>query len=406
MTLLTFKAEGEGVVAFSEQQLLDAYEQVITALEPEVESVKARATHAIRRLREQLLLARVDAAGVRRPGEFALTRLATGIVDFHVGHESLTTENLTLLGRSLMLSLSEILNKARAAQSRETWQNEVQAPLKVTVQDLIAGIQARQRGLDLEQEQFQKRIADLLTADWFGAIEQCEEILDSTAHTLRELNEVLLGHTHGLSALLQDLLTLAVQSGFSECETAVAKVIEQVDRMSSWSMLRQRAFTEYYEYVQRYLRDIVRLDPSRALTQRLRKLLSDPATRNFSLSVAAAPKLGVLREVRAPVAPPPVRRKKKREESLPETQASAPDPDQLLEERLRALLDAGESDLSEMVRRLTEELAEDKRFVEAGRIAKVLARLRRPLSGGERPWVTVDDNLAIEQWQLAKVTEK
>lgn len=407
ITLLALRAEQLQLTAFGEEQLSDAFEQVCLALEPETENVKARATHAIRRLREQRLLTRVDGAGVRRAGEYALTRLATGIVDFYVHSESLTRESLTLLTRTLMLSLSEVLSAAREAREPDAWQARVIAPLRITVNDLVRGIEARQRGLDLEQEDFQRRISQLLSADWFGSIEQCQELLESTASTLRELNEVLLRGSHELQALLQDLLNVVTahdddddDDAHPERERAVLHVIEQVDRIGAWGQSRQQAWTEYYEYVHRYLQDVVRFDPARALTERLKKLLLTAEGRSYSLTLAHAPALGVLREVKPPENPPPVRRPKRELDAEPEARPPAPDPEQLLANQIEALLTEGVTELSELTHRITEGLPDAERFVAAGRIAKVLARVTRPLMHRERPWVALDQNLAIEQWQV------
>jgi len=403
ITLLSLKSEQLNLSAFGEEQLADAFEQVCLALEPETENVKAKATHALRRLREQRLLTRVDGAGVRRAGEYALTRLATGIVDFYVHSEPLTRESLTLLTRTLMLSLTEILAAAREAKQPSDWQERVIAPLRITVNDLVRGIEARQRGLDLEQEDFQRRISQLLSADWFGSIEQCQELLESTASTLRELNEVLLRGSHELQALLQDLLSAVTAEGAiddAERERAVLHVIEQVDRIGAWGSNRQQSWTEYYEYVHRYLQDVVRFDPARALTERLKKLLLGPEGRSYSLTLAHAPALAVLREVQPVEDPPPVRRPKRELDVEPEERPALPDPEQLLADQVQALLATGVTELSEITQRLTEGLPDSERFVTAGRIAKVLARVTRPLLRAERPWVLVDQNLAIEQWLL------
>lgn len=403
ITLLALKSEQLHLSAFGEEQLADAFEQVCLALEPETENVKAKATHALRRLREQRLLTRVDGAGVRRAGEYALTRLATGIVDFYVHSEPLTRESLTLLTRTLMLSLTEILGAAREAKAPSDWQERVIAPLRITVNDLVRGIEARQRGLDLEQEDFQRRISQLLSADWFGSLEQCQELLESTASTLRELNEVLLRGSHELQALLQDLLSAVTAEGAaadSEPERAVLHVIEQVDRIGAWGSSRQQSWTEYYEYVHRYLQDVVRFDPARALTERLKKLLLGPEGRSYSLTLAHAPALAVLREVKPVENPPPVRRPKRDLDVEPEERPALPDPEQLLADQVQALLAEGVTELSEITQRMTEGLPDSERFVTAGRIAKVLARVARPLLRAERPWVLVDQNLAIEQWLL------
>ena len=75
-------------------------------------------------------------------------------------------------------------------------------PLRVTVADLVAGIERRQRGLDAQQEEVQAEIAKLLSADWWSAVDRCQSLLDATTSTLRELNEILLRDAHHFVTLL------------------------------------------------------------------------------------------------------------------------------------------------------------------------------------------------------------
>jgi chromosome condensin MukBEF complex kleisin-like MukF subunit len=53
----------------------------------------------------------------------------------------------------------------------------------MTVADLVAGIERRQRGLDAQQEAVQAEIATLLSADWFSAVDRCQSLLDATTST-------------------------------------------------------------------------------------------------------------------------------------------------------------------------------------------------------------------------------
>jgi chromosome partition protein MukF len=52
----------------------------------------------------------------------------------------------------------------------------------------------------------------LLEADWFGAIEGRQTLLESTSATLRELNELLLRDTSALLSRLYDIEELAAAS--------------------------------------------------------------------------------------------------------------------------------------------------------------------------------------------------
>ena len=401
LAALHLRADGAALASFDEQKLTEVFEQVSALLEPLAEKLRRRATHAIQRLRDQKLLARVDGAGLLRAGEFSLTRLAASIVESFLEDEALTRENLTLLTGSLRVSLAEILTRAQAAHTAEAWQTGVEGPLRVTVSELVSGIERRQRSLDLEQQAFQSQIAKLLESDWFGAVDQCLELLESTSRTLAELNEILLRDAHELSSLLQDIQEVAVAALAEGAEAAVQRVMEQVDRISAWGSARQRAWSEYYQYVHRYLCDVVRLDPSRALIERLREQLSQHTTRPFALAVAAAPAPRLLREIEPfkDDKPKVTRPRAERERTLAES--DAPDQHAIVEELVQGALNRGSRGLCEVTQQVSAETASELQFVTAGRVAQVVARLARTTHDRDRQWVSVNDDLVIEEWQIA-----
>ncbi|HYJ09921.1 MAG TPA: condensin subunit MukF [Polyangiaceae bacterium] len=387
--------------AFSEDQLFEVFEQAAGIVEREPTSVRKRATHAIARLRAQRLLSRVDGAGLVRAGEYALSRLGVAIVGFYLEDEVLTSETLTLLTRSLEGSLRDVLTRAKAASDAASLDQAVVGPLDVTVRELMEGIERRQRGLDLRQEQFQKEISALLSADWFGAVESCQSLLESTASTLRDLNHVLLSESHRLHALLEDLQELALGHGASAAEQALRRAADQIDRIAAWSSGRQKSWSDYYQYVHRYLRDVVRLDPSRALTARLRDQLSGKTGRRFTLAVATTPAPLLLREVPPSPERPPVKRPRAERETPPSEEAAV-DPLQVLEDNVRQRLDAGALSLRDVTAQVTAEMPEDERFRAAGRVAQIVARLARTHAERERPWLPVDEAFAIEDWSLPR----
>lgn len=400
LAALHLEARRAGLITFGEEQLVAIFERVCLAVEPETEQVRARGGHAIRRLRDQRMLARVDGAGVARAGEFALSRLGAAIVEFFLEEEVLTRQSLTLLTQTLLRSLQDVQLAAERASSPEDWDRGVIGPLRVTIADLTDGIERRQRGLDRQQEEFQSQIGRLLGADWFGALERCQSLLDSTAETLTELGEVLLRESQAMQLVLHDVLERAISSGSSEAEAATQRLMEQLDRIAAWGGARQQAWSEYYGYVHRYLRDVVRLDPSRALSQRLRAQLKGFESQEFFAVVAAAGPLSVLRPAELPGKGPPVRRPRKVRDTLPE---SAEEHDVLaeIESQVRDRLQQGDVDLSGLTATLTQGLGEGERFVLAGRIAQIVAKLTRPLAAIEPPWVLAGDNLSIEEWRWA-----
>ena len=399
LVALHVRAEGANLTSFTEQQLEDVFAHASSFLQSETDPVRRRATSAISRLRDQRMLARVDGQGVVRTGEFALTRLATGIVEFFLEEDVLTRASLHVLIASLRTAISDVLATARVATLPAQWRDGVVGPLQVTIAELVAGIERRQRGLDLQQESFQGEIRRLLEADWFGALDRCQELLESTSATLHELNEVLLRDSSELLSLLHDIEDLAVAAREAEAENVAHRLMDQIDRSVAWGSARQRAWSEYFQYVHRYLRDVVRLDPTRALTQRLREQLAGQGAK-FALAYASAAPIRILRTVAPPRDRPPVTRPRASREREPVTEPAA-DPQAALTAKVKQVLDDGARTLSSVTEKVTAELEAGERFLEAGRIAHTVAQLARVTSEIERPWITVGDDLEVEEWKTS-----
>lgn len=399
LAALYLRADRAALASFEEEALVDMFQQACDMVEPNAENPRKRATHAIQRLREQRMLVRVDGAGIVRAGEYALTRLAAAVVEYFLADEALTRESLTLLTGTLRAQLAAVLTAARNANDEPAWRQEVIGPLRITVGDLITGIERRQRGLDAQQEEVQAEIATLLSADWFRAVDRCQAVLDTTTATLRELNEILLRDTHHFVALLQDIQALATRAGYHEGEEAAQRVIEHVDRIAAWGGARQRGWSEYYQYVHRYLRDVVRLDPSRALSQRLRDQLAAWPSRPFHLLVAHSPSIRLLRELEGRAERPSVARPRTDREATPEL-VDAESARSDIEAMTAKALEEGALTLADVTSRVFSALPEAMHFAATGRIADVVTRLAAVGSDRERPWAAVGERLEIEDWRI------
>jgi chromosome partition protein MukF len=396
---LRIRSRTAALPSFSERELGEVFRDVCALVQPEVSGIARRTTAAIQRLRAQRLLSRVDGVGVVRSGAYALTRLAAAIVDFYLEDEALTGDNLSLLLRTLHAGLSELREQARSAGTARELSERVVGPLRVTIRDLVDGIERRQRGLDLQQERLQQEIGGLLASDWFDALVRCQDLLETTTGTLQELNQVLLRDTHGLTTLLEDIRELCEERGARDADEACHRLSEQLERIAAWGAARQRAWSEYYQYVHRYLRDVVRLDPTRALTERLRAQLSGRSGRSFSLVVAFQPPLAVPREVRIPNERPPLERPRT-ERDRPLDEAASDDREQTLIGHVEAAVEGGARTLSAVTRSVLERLPVAERYVAAGRVAEVVTKLARAASAHEREWASADQGLLIEDWSL------
>lgn len=406
LVALRARAERAGLASFEEELLVEVFEERLEHSEPGAANPRKRATHAIQRLRDQRLLARVDAAGIVSAGEFALTRLAVGIVDFFLAEETLTRESLGLLTKMLREQLLACRTAAKkAGRDEDAWDARVTQPLQVLVSDLLTGIERRQRGMDAQQEEVVASIERLLRDDWFEAVGACEELLESTSTTLRELHDVLLQDTTHLNLLLQELEQLARKAKSGAALEAIRSAADHVERVVAWGGARLKTWSGYYQHVHGFLRDVVRLDPERAISQRLRDQLARFVERPFGLFVAAEPSIRLLREETRAVARPPVARPRQDRSLVFEEVALEEDPAQTLEARVRAALAGGAQTLSQVLAAVLPGVPRDGRYRAAGQVASLVAAGagRRVEAERVRPWVTLPlgaEALEVEEWGL------
>lgn len=402
--LITLRERSErgNLASLAEDELVDLYLQVCELIEPDAVNPRKRATHAIQHLRDHRLLRRVDGAGLVRAGEYTLTRLAVAIVDFFVEDETLSRESLVVLTRALTSQLGAVLADSRKAETEAAWRTDVTEPLRVTVSDLVSGIERRQRGMDAQQEEVRERIGALLQVNWFTAVGDCERLLEDTSATLNELNEVLLRDSAHLQALLQDIELAATEADAEDAVAQAQKVQEHLDRVSAWGGDRQRAWSDYYQFVQRYLRGVVRLDPDRAVSQRLRDQLAQWQEHPFALVAAGEPSIRLLRDEQRSVERPPVTRRPADRDREPEI--VPPDPTTMsIEDRVCDALAAGSTSLAELSETVLCEVPAVEQYRAAGRVAEqVVARVR--MSGlHERPWRRLESvPLEVEDWNLER----
>ncbi len=410
LVMLRVRGESAALSDFTEDLLYDVFAMVCETTEPDAQNVRKRATHAIQRLREQRLLARVDGAGIVRAGDFTLTTLADAIVTYYLHEEQLTRESLAALTGALRSHLTEVLQRAHSALIPADWQQHVLAPLRHSVRDLVSGIERRQRGMDAQQEEVQQRISELLQRDWFQALDKCESLLEETTVTLQELGEILLRDLGHLQAQLTEIESLAMEASERESEEAAQALAEQVDRVLAWGASRQRVWSEYYQFVQSYLRNVVRLDPERALSQRLRDQIKQLWHAPYSLIVAETAPLRILREDTEVVDRPPVFRPRELRDRPPEP-AVADRRWEEMEKSVEGALKAGVPTLHELLERLLPDVPPAERFLWTGRIAaraaqyvcsdEVRDRSFVPLSGEARRCGSDGLILTIQDWKLS-----
>lgn len=382
----------------AEDELSALYVRMVELVEGSARLPTKMATHGLETLRDQLLLSRVDGAGLVRAGAYSLTRLGAAIADFWLEDESLTRQSLVLLTTALRSQLGELLSAAESASTEEEWER-VRQVLRVHVASLVEGIDRRRRGLDEQQAAIQKQVGKLLEANWVDAIEQCELLLEETTSTLAELKDVLMRETGELLNLLVEIESFAGAAVADEVVEAAREAQLRIDGIAAWGRARHEAWSEYFGSVQRFIRDHVRMDPDRALSRRLQKALAAWPDDPWFVHVPDPVAYLHLREPEADRPRVAVRRAARDRESVPEW-VQPSDWEREIEAKVRSwLADHEASTLAEVLGAL---LPDEQRFRLAGRITRLLAIHGLVEASRERSWAPVGDDLMVEQWLITR----
>lgn len=382
---------------FDEDRLADLFETTIEAFEPGAENPRSRATYAIERLRGQRLILRLDGAGVVRAGEYALSQLAVDIVRRFLHDERLTREHLDGLMNSVISGLGDAKVAAARAKTDDDWMRGVRLPLELVVTELLNGVERRQLGLDEQWRGVRAEITRLLEADWLDALGGIEGLLDESAKTLGELKTLLLRHANRAHSVLDDIQEFAQEADRAKTLLAVRRSGDQIDRLLAWGQSRHIAWSDYHRSVHRFLRDVVRLDPDRMLSTRLREQITAWPDRPFSLRVAKAPRLVMMREPKRPVHRPPVTRRHQ------DWTPGLAEQEQVAGLQIEALVDAAMASagsLSDVVRAVLDQLDAAQQYSAIGRIAALVAKRAQRGTRGDGAWVPVGDGYEVTEWIL------
>lgn len=388
----------EVLAELDEDRLSDLYVRVVELVEGGSRLPRKKATHGLEMLRQQTLLSRVDGAGLVRAGAYALTRLGVAIADTWLEDEALSRQSLVLLTTALRSKLGEVLTSAKAASSEQQW-DDIRQDLRVHVASLVEGIDRRRRGLDEQQAEVQARVGELLAKSWYGAVETCERLLKDTTDTLSELKDILLREAGDLLAVLADIQERATDEGAELAADAAREAQLKVDGISAWGEARHEAWSEYFGTVQRFLREHVRMDPDRALSRRLQEAIANWPDDPWYMNVSEVRPYLHLREPTIDRPRVPVTRAAEDRERALDTEHGI-DWELELAAQVEAWLD--EHPNTSLSQALAALLPAAQRFRFAGRITRLLASRGLAESELERPWVSVDHELEVEQWTIRR----
>ncbi len=235
------------------------------------ESLQQRMHAAIEKLMKNQLLVRVDGGGLNQQPIYDISALGRSILEFLANNEVLTRQNLTIITSRIISVLSDIRKSLPSSGSREFWEETVQASLKHVITELLNAIEKRQRGLDLEQEDVRNQITTLLEKSWLEALDACEALLQTTGQTLQELYRTLLSENSIIKQGLNEILEKADNEGQLGVPDTIDLIYLRLDQIEQWGKERVASWSQYYRRVNDFLQSIVRFDPNRELSQKLKE---------------------------------------------------------------------------------------------------------------------------------------
>lgn len=300
LAALRFWKDNESQPEFSEDELHVVYQTVDRIqLDSLDDSRQRRCNQAIRRLLEQHLLICLEGSE-HRSHAYLVTPLAEQIVDsvstgLEASHIALSTLFMTVSSH-----LTEIRDAAAQGGSHQFWKLQIEAPLDITVSQLITAIDHRQRQLDREAVQTRSEVVELLKQDWQNAMSRCEHLLTTTQSRLQDLQKLLLASCHELRHLLE---AIAKYSELYERFTVVNSVLrleQHLDRIEHWSSERLEHWETFHHRVHQYLRQFINMDERKALMERTLEAVQHYQQLPWYLHCVSEENLIRLREIQPP----------------------------------------------------------------------------------------------------------
>ncbi|MDP8099281.1 chromosome partition protein MukF [Pasteurella atlantica] len=255
-----------------ESDLVDLFRYVSNSFEQAENTLTQRANNAINDLVKQRFLNRFSSDFTEGLSIYRLTPLGVGVADYYVRQREFSTLRLSI---QLSIVADEIERASNAAEENgdeRFWRSQVFAPLKYSVAEIFDSIDLSQRAMDENQQQIRDRIAQLLSQNWHEAISSCEQLLDETSVSLRELQDTLNAAGDKLqSQLLRIQSCLIGRNDLDFVDSLIVNLQNKLDRIISWGQQSIDLWIGYDRHVHKFIRTAIDMDKNRVFGQRLRK---------------------------------------------------------------------------------------------------------------------------------------
>jgi chromosome partition protein MukF len=211
---------------------------------------------------------------------------------------------------------------------------------------------------------------------------------------------MLIEDTAKLTGVLTEIEQAALAAEQDDALVALRQVSQELERVGAWGQERLEGWSEYFQYVHRYLRGIVRLDPDRGVTLRLRDGLKDWSNAPWFLVVADPLPYLHLREPEPIGSSTPVTGPLTDREPQPaEEDASAPSIEAMA--LVLAALGQGSVRLVDLLRSALPGATDRERYALAGRIAHALGSQGVVRYPRDEAWHSVLGDMEAQDWQVA-----
>ncbi|OED40320.1 hypothetical protein ACH42_16890 [Endozoicomonas sp. (ex Bugula neritina AB1)] len=300
LAALRFWKDTESQPEFSEDELHVVHQTVDCTLPDNLaDSRQRRCNEAIRRLLEQHLLICLE-GGEHRSHAYLVTPLAEQIIDsVNIGLEA-SQIALSTLFMTVSSHLTDIRNAAAHGGNDPFWKLQIEAPLDITVSQLITAIDHRQRQLDKDAIQTRSQVVELLKQDWQNAMSRCEELLTSTQARLQDLQKLLLASCHELRHLLEAIAKYSELYERYHVVSSVLRLEQHLDRIEHWSSERLEHWETFHHRVHQYLRQFINMDERKALIERTLDGIQNYQTLPWYLQCVSEDNLTRLRDIHPP----------------------------------------------------------------------------------------------------------
>jgi chromosome partition protein MukF len=257
---------------FAENELLDLY-QVVDSLErKEPAGTQTRARNAVSALQKARVIIRSDCGGLSAKEPFySLTGLGRSIADQISQTLDYDRDTLKSIINQATVQLVEAEKRTKEAKSSDEWQEHVTVPIRDFLEGAFEKILRYQSSLDEQHEQVQSKICEVaVQAKAAEAIDPCIKLLDDSIQNIRQLYDVLLDSLNKAEEVALSIASQARISGEREATLAADGVLRRTTQIKEWTETRLDAWSMHYQNVLRFIEDVLRVDPERHVSEKLK----------------------------------------------------------------------------------------------------------------------------------------